>query len=67
MTKPHEPLPPAEATGEPCPPEVKAWLETPLAVHLARWKREIAEGLHDEEDLSDDEPTPRPAADSDHA
>lgn len=69
MTKPHEYVPAAETAGESFPPEVEAWLNTPFAVHLARWKREIAEGLRDCESVSDDEPAPapRPAAKSNPA
>lgn len=69
MTKPHEPIPATESADESFPPEVEAWLNTPFAKHLARWKREIAEGLRDFESVSDDEPAPppRPAAESDPA
>ncbi len=58
MIKTHEPLTFLDTTGESFPPEVEVWLKTPFAVHFARWKREIAEGLRDCEGVSDDEPTP---------
>jgi hypothetical protein len=69
MTKPHEPVPAAETAGKSFPPEVQAWLNMPFAVHLARWKREIAEGLRDCESVSDDKPAKasHPVAPSDPA
>jgi hypothetical protein len=42
------PAPPVAADKpEPLPRSVEAWLNTPLNEHVARWQREIAEGLRD--------------------
>ena len=51
MITPHDPSstePTLDAAElEPLPPAVEAWLKTPLEAHIARWQREIAEGLRD--------------------
>ena len=30
------------------PATIQEWLDTPVAVHVARWEREIASGLRDQ-------------------
>lgn len=64
MVKPYDQTAAASSDDSPAmelfPPAIEAWLQTPFEVHVARWKREIAEGLRDADGLWIADPSRRP-------